>query len=160
MGTIVDWSSHLPVLMYAMEHTEGDVLELGGGNFSTPYLHWECYKQGRSLTTYDDQHKYFKNLVNFQNEFHDVILAEDWDDIPIDREWGLAFVDHHPNTRRKEDIRRLTNLARVIVVHDTEEPSYGYDIVYPLFKYRFDFTKTKTNTSVLSNFEDVSQWTL
>ena len=160
MGTVVDWGSHLPVLMYAMENSEGDVLELGSGNFSTPYLHWKCHLQKRNLVSYDDKERFFNDLKLYESETHKTFFVSNWDDIEIERPWGVALVDHHPNTRRKVDIKRLANHARLIVVHDTEEPGYGYDAIYPLFKYRYDFIQTRVHTTVLSNFEDVTIWKL
>ena len=47
--TTKDWSSHLPVLIKLMAMTSGDVLEVGTGIYSTPFLHWACFSQGRNL---------------------------------------------------------------------------------------------------------------
>ena len=35
--------THLPVLMDIVSKTDGPILEIGTGVFSTPYLHWACF---------------------------------------------------------------------------------------------------------------------
>ena len=46
MKIFAGWGSHLPVLIHLMNHTTGDVLELGTGLYSTPYLHHACLLHG------------------------------------------------------------------------------------------------------------------
>lgn len=157
----IAWGSHLPVLMKVMELTNGSVLELGGGLYSTPYLHWSCFPNKRELVTYDYQAKYFNLLKNYESDFHKVIMVEDWDKVDIDRNWDVVLVDHDPAERRIEEIKRLANLAKYIVVHDTqkrEEKHYHYNEIYPLFKYQYKYREVKPHTSVLSNFVDLSNF--
>ncbi len=69
---------------------------------------------------------------------------------------GVVFIDHRPGDRRKKDILRFKDSAEIIVVHDTEQPSYGYEQVLNLFKYRYDFKRYSPYTTLVSNFTDVS----
>ena len=45
--------SHLPVLIKMVLMTDGPILELGTGFFSTPVLHWLCAEKKRKLVSYD-----------------------------------------------------------------------------------------------------------
>lgn len=49
-----------------------------------------------------------------------------WDSIGQDREWGLIFVDHSPGERRTADIIKLLPSTKLMVVHDTEQPTYRW----------------------------------
>lgn len=151
------YGSHLPVLMKVVAITDGPILELGGGPFSTPFLHWACFQNKRELHTYDNDPKYFDLIKQYECDFHKVNLVENWDDIVIERPWDLAFVDHAPATRRKQDIARLANFAKYIIIHDSEIRTrrvYQYEEIYPLFKYNYKYRAVKPHTSILSNFVD------
>ncbi len=151
------FSTHLPVLIKVLEISEGPVLELGAGAFSTPILHWLCFENNRKLVTYENDPGFFRMNQSFLSDLHEVKLAEDWDKIPIETEhWGVAFVDHGPAERRRIEIERLSNIADYIVVHDTEpefDAEYGFAReIFPKFKYCYNYEKTKPHTTVLSNF--------
>jgi len=152
------WSSHYPVLIKVFEHTKGDVLELGMGLFSTPLLHWLCMDQHRKLISLDRQQKYFDLNRRFQSDTHKIYLVEDWNKIDINHSWSFALVDHDPAERRIEEIKKIANNTQYVIVHDTdpkENKYYHYDQIYPLFKYRYDYTLCSPNTTVLSNFFDL-----
>lgn len=145
--------------MKIVQMTEGPILELGGGTFSTPYLHWMCFPN-RKLYTFENERDFFyPHIEQYKADFHEVIFVEDWDKIDISGHWSVVLVDHHPNERRKVEITRLANSADYIVVHDTEgrhDHKYRYSEIYHLFKYRYDFQKAYPFTTVLSNFKDLS----
>lgn len=52
--------------------------------------------------------------------------GESWASVGKDREWGLVFVDHAPGERRSADIVKLLPRTKVMVVHDTQQPSYKW----------------------------------
>lgn len=145
------WGSHIPMLVKAFEASEGPVLELGMGVFSTPLLHWLCLDAGRTLVSYDNDPTYFEMNRTFDSPDHHIHFADNWDTIDIDRHWGLVFVDHHPSQRRGTDARRLADKCDIMVLHDTNESEkHDYDAVYPLFEYRYDWKRAKPYTTVLS----------
>jgi hypothetical protein len=154
-----NWSSHLPVLIKVLNISEGPVLEMGMGLFSTPVLHWLCLDQKRTLVSYDNNTEYFNQNKAFETDLHQIIFIEDWDKANIENvHWGLVFIDHLPDERRKVDIKRIANNADYIVVHDSEEKNeykYHFSEIYSLFKYRFDYRRQKPYTTVLSNFKDL-----
>ncbi|MEK7117084.1 MAG: hypothetical protein AAB837_02885 [Patescibacteria group bacterium] len=150
----INSGTHLPVLMRLLSITDGPILEVGGGIYSTPFLHWACFSKKRELVTYDNSPKYFSIIKEYEADFHKTILVEDWDAMPVDRHWNIVFIDHAPAARRKIDIARFANCTDYIVVHDTEmkqSPYYRLREIYPLFKYHWKYKGVNPHTSILSN---------
>jgi predicted O-methyltransferase YrrM len=163
----IRYSNFLPVLMEVMEQSSGDVLELGPGVFSTPYLHWVCKRMKRNLVTLENDEKWFNFCRRYyqsgrtQEIKHRFIFVKDWNEADkiIKRTWDVVLVDHSPSERRVEEIKKLANLANFIIIHDADdnkEKNYHYSTIYPLFKYRCDFRKAEPGTTVLSNFVDLN----
>lgn len=114
--------------MEVMNRTNGDVLELGAGVFSTPVLHWMCKKMQRRLMTIENDEKWF-NFCRKPFQFghnrplhHRFIFVKSWDDADkyINRKWDVVLIDHSPSERRIVEIRKLANLANYIVIHDSD----------------------------------------
>lgn len=154
-----NWSSHLPILIKVLNISEGPVLEMGMGPFSTPVIHWLCLDQKRILVSYENDLNYFNQNKVFGAAWHQIKLVKNWSQADIENtHWGLAFIDHTPELRRSIDIKRISNKADYIVVHDSEEKSehkYHFTEIYPLFKYRYNYQRQKPYTTVLSNFKDL-----
>ena len=156
-----EWGTHLPVLIKLTSITNGSILELGGGVYSTPFLHWVCFPSKRKLVSYDSDPGYFQQVLQYVDTFHDVTFVNDWDSINIELPWDIVLVDH-VTERRATEAKRVANFAKYVVLHDSD-PSrnnrvYKYDEVYPLFKYRFDYKDTSPNTTVLSNFVNLTDF--
>jgi len=164
--THIGGGSHLPLLIKLLEITEGPVLELGMGLFSTPFLHWACFEKKRRLLSCETKSRFntfwiFDDKREKGNDYsyHSFQFIEDWNDLDLSEHWSVVLVDHAPGPRRKEEIRRLANNADYIVVHDTNGRNdwhYKYTEVYPLFKYRYD-SKFYPQTTILSNLKDLSK---
>lgn len=154
-------ATHLPILVRVFEESDGDILELGGGHFSTTVLRWLTEMSGRKLYTYENSERWYQKISRNESGFHKVILVDDWSKALIERPWGLALIDHRPASRRQVDILRLAEYAQYIVVHDTEPESdheYHYSKVFPYFKHVINCSKYRPHTTILSNFKDVSKW--
>jgi len=154
------WSTHLPILIKVVRETKGPILEIGSGIFSTPILHWLCSESGRKLVTYENEPEYYKFAKQFKSRNHKVNLVESWDEVKTDKHWSVVLIDHEPQFRRSIDAIRFKNNADFIVLHDTEERNerhYNYHNVWPHFKYRFDYTLASPQTTVVSNFKDLSK---
>lgn len=152
------FGNHLPVLIRIVAMTNGPILELGSGYFSTPFLHWACFPTKRTLETYENNRKFHNMVDRFNCDFHKVILVKNWDDIDFSRQWSIAFIDHSPGSRRWRDIKKLTH-ADYIIAHDSEnkmDSSYGYSRILKLFKYRYKYDEVMPHTSIFSNKYDVS----
>ncbi|MFA5036109.1 MAG: hypothetical protein WC479_02940 [Candidatus Izemoplasmatales bacterium] len=164
MNVSIRYSSHLPVLMEVMKRTTGDVLELGPGVFSTPVLHWLCEKHKRNLLTIESNRNWHHFCRKYyRTDYHKHLWVENWDqaDSAIKKEWDVVLVDHSPSERRITEISKLANLAKYIVIHDADamkDREYHYPEIYPLFKYRFNFTEVEPATTVLSNFVDLKDF--
>jgi len=160
----VRYGTHLPCLIKAMEKTKGDVLELGMGVFSTPYLHYQCMLSKRKLVSYENCKPwmdFFSTRYGYQDEYHELLFVEDYKDAKIEKPWSVVLIDQTPDISRSETIRRLANRAKYIVIHDSAPKfnrQYGYDKIYSLFKYKTDWTKDTNNATVLSNFVDLKDF--
>lgn len=153
-----NYTTHNAVLVKTLLNSEGLVIELGGGIFSTPLLHWLCKMQNRELITYEQEPNYYAFERQFQSRQHRIRFVDDWDKIPIPKHAGVVFVDHHPPKRRMIETLRFKDVADFIVVHDTERESREYNLpeVFAQFKYRHDWKDCKPWTSVFSNLKDLS----
>lgn len=159
------YSSHLPVLIKAVEKTDGDVLELGTGLFSTPVLHWLCNTNKRHLVSYDNDEEYFNIIKNYANDNHQIHLISNWNEIDIEVPWDVVFIDH-PEDRRIKDALRVANFAKYIVIHDTgwwlkrKMAIYNKEL-FPFFKYRVDFRiDRRMQTTLLSNLVDLKDFSI
>jgi len=151
--------SHIFTLVRAFDQSEGDVLELGTGYFSTLLLHWMCVMTGRKLVSYDTIEKwYLRAQKMWGNDGHEIYFVPDLDTVDLtDRHWGLVFIDHWPYKRRSVDVMRLKDHADFLVLHDTEPAEaeiYGYPEVYKHFKYIYQYTKHLPWTAVVSNVKE------
>lgn len=136
----------------------GPVLEMGTGLFSTPLLHWMCLDQKRELVCYENLKEYYDMVAGFATDSHQIHLIENWDDVNIEKHWGVVLIDHGPDERRIVDVKRVMNYADFIVLHDTNrnfERHTHYSEIWPLFKYRYNYRRQQPYTSVVSNFFDV-----
>lgn len=151
------WSTHMPMLIKTVQASEGEVLEVGGGVFSTPLLHWLCKVEGRKLTTYENDPITFEFVHAFQSHLHRTRFIKSWDKMDFKRHWGVVLIDHHPEARRTPDAIRFKDSADFIVLHDTEKPlKYGYDELWQHFKYVYHDKGCRPWTSVVSNTKDLS----
>jgi len=156
----MNYGSHLPVLMKVMSLTSGPVVELGGGLYSTPYLHWDCFRQGRELVTYESDPRFFDTFKQYNRGSHKVILVEDWDKVDLSRPWSVGFVDHSPGSRRGKDLARLAHVEYAIA-HDAMNPGsgkYGYDEGFKAFKWVWRLKRVISWTAVCSNVHDLRRF--
>lgn len=160
-----NYGTHLAALIKVTSLTQGDVLELGVGMFSTPVLHYLCILSKRHLVSYDNDKAWIKrfsvsSFSNFKYEgpYHKFIYVKNWDEAKIEKPWDVVLVDHSPDTRRIVEIRRLAKLAKYIVIHDSNESgekiyqNYHYSQIYPLFKFKKVWDYDNRHATVLSNF--------
>lgn len=158
------WNSYLPLLWEALEHTSGDVIELGMGEGSTEKLHEYCRIKRRKLFSYESDLWWYRKFEQYRTEWHDIeYVGDNWTPM-IERHRGpvgVLFSDEAPGEMRKFNVSMFCNTAQVVVVHDSEPGSdhgYKFSLVRPLFKYSLDFDFTGANATAFSNFIDVSKW--
>jgi len=153
-----NYSTHNAMLLKIFQLSKGDVVECGGGIFSTPLLHWACKLADRKLISYEQDPAYYQFERQFQSRQHIIRFVENWDDIDTKTHRGMVFIDHHPPERRMIELERFKDSADYIVVHDTERESreYNRQEVFDLFKYKYTWKGCRPWTSVFSNFHDLS----
>lgn len=153
------WGSHLPVLAKIFDMSSGPILELGIGVFSTPFLHIMCEAKKRKLVSYEDNPNFVNSHRAFVSDTHQLYMVEDWDDIAIDGDfWDVVFIDG-PADRRLPEAKRVAQKANFVILHDTEpnrREEYVFSEIHKMFKYSFDYTDLQPNTSVFSNFVDIT----
>lgn len=152
------YGSHLPVMLQAILKYGGPVLELGSGKYSTPFLHWVCFDKQIPLLTVENNRKYYQLNRRLGYLSHKVKFINSWDDLDYSVNWKIALIDHSPARRRIIEIQELVN-TEIFVVHDTQpgaEKNYGYYEIFDNYRYRFDYTKLRQHTTVLSNTIDIT----
>lgn len=146
-------SNHRILLWEALQLTDGPVVEFGSGYGSTPYLDAYCHDNKRPFSTYDNNKEWAAKM--------DSVLTEDWDKVFIPLDTGVLLIDHAPGERRKKDIVRFKNTAKIIVCHDTElAADHGYQMRqhFGLFKWGVEINAQGggAGATILSNFIDLS----
>jgi hypothetical protein len=131
------WGSHLVPLMACVCATNGPVLEMGIGHFSTPALHAVCDVMGRDLVSVEQSKEWYEEFKSYSNKRHRVVLVDsyDSDDIICDpwAWWSVAFIDNSPGgERRKKDFSRLINNSDYVVVHDYERENL--EAIHPILE--------------------------
>ena len=160
------YGTHICPLITAVMNTSGDVLEMGCGDFSTPLLHSICKVQNRKIVSSDTDKQWLSLFMDLHSMDHVFQYVPVYDTVYPDHQqwekvgnqsWGVVFIDHRPGERRALDIVRFRNAADIIVVHDTENPGYGYEQAFQYFKYRYDYKRYNVWTTLVSNKIDVAK---
>lgn len=157
------YGTHLAPLIAAVLATNGDIVEFGMGDFSTPVLHEIIRYQNRigihcrNLISYEENEDWIKNFEDLRCDFHTLQLVENWNMVEIDLP-SVIFIDHAPASRRIIDIEKYADSAEIIVVHDTDKKTYyNYDKVFPKFRYQTTYMRYKKSTTLLSNIIDITK---
>ena len=164
------WATHIPLLAACVAATNGPVLELGTGDYSTPALHAMCLAgswtgakgsfEPRLLVSADDKRDWIRKYEKYRWRYHELTWVEDWAKWePLDWHWDVALIDHGPAAARKETLARLKDKTRLIVLHDTEKPAgeaYGCGDIMRKMTYRYDDMSQANQTTVLSMIDDLS----
>lgn len=150
---VENWNNHLNLLWPALEATNGIVVEFGMGHGSTPQLNQYCTEKKRKLYSYDNTLEWVDKFKHFENDYHKLFLAHNWDDVEFDQ-IDVLLIDHAPGERRWIDIKKYAMIAKIIVIHDSEPAATGYmlDKIWHLFKYRINYETEGAWASLVSNF--------
>lgn len=116
------WGSHMPLLLLALGATDGPVLEIGVGHFSTPHLHYLCAGMNRRLVSVEqakDWHDEFKD--KYEASLHSFRQGEYMDVLPelARLPWSVVFIDHSPGGKARSDVFEMfIERVEFVVVHD------------------------------------------
>lgn len=117
MEVATKYQSHLPALLAAVVASEGPVLELGVGYFSTPQLHALCGTLHRELVSFDSDHGWLSEFSHkLSNHLHEFVT-----ECPLGKgeQWGVVFVDHSPGGQNRADaFLKAGSESQFVVVHD------------------------------------------
>lgn len=174
---INDWSNHRVLLWYALEATKGDVIEMGCGDGSTPFLHAYCEEKKRKLFSFDTDKEWLGKYEEYIRKWHSFThIVNNWHIVKdICKNPSVILVDHAPGERRIVDLARFEEIEGILVCHDTQPKptaaNYNYELMWPSFKYKVDLKvppnpeanrrgvqDNRTWASAVSNFYDVTQW--
>lgn len=88
------WGSHVRLLTAAALSTQGDILELGTGFFSTPLLHQIVKEEGgkRMIISTDTDSNWLPLFYNLSSSFHQILL------VPVYQDGGTC--GGYPGERR------------------------------------------------------------
>ena len=153
-----DYGTHHPILAAAVLATEGPIIELGCGHYSTPLLHQMSLVSGRRLVSTETDAEWMSLFTDMASDLHTFqhVDPDGWGRFPLEgRMWGVAFVDCAPGEYRKIAIERLKEQAQLIVVHDTETDhgtgaDYQLEPVFARFPHRSDYKRYRPYTTVVS----------
>lgn len=164
IGEIENWNNHRALLWEALEATTGNIVEMGIGEGSTKALHIYCDDNERFLYSYENNEHWFDQFKDYEAGHHSLDLIQNWDEVFNNHDnVGVLFVDHAPGERRHEDVIKFKDKAKIIVIHDTEPSAdHGYQMskVWHLFKYKIDYKTNGAWTTAVSNFIDVTKWSI
>lgn len=112
------WGSHLPAIMACLAVTNGDVLEIGIGNFSTPILHAFCVSSGRDLISIEKSSDWYNKFTYLKHNHHD--LFTDWISNTNDKKrYSVVFIDDSPGgENRATSFRTYIDQSEFVIVHD------------------------------------------
>jgi len=152
-------ATHIPLLVRVFDISKGDVLEIGTGWFSTLALHWLAHVTKRTVFSYESKQHWYERALRYKSKYHKIIKVDSWDKLPVDKHWGLVFIDHSPEARRHVEVERFADSADYIVIHDTQpedDEKYQFGKIWHLFKYRHDWKKARPWASVVSNVKKLT----
>jgi hypothetical protein len=148
-----------PALQATEHYTTRDILELGVGWGSTPFLHQYAVSSGRKLVSIDSSVDWARELGQFNHPPTHEIFTDFT--LMLKRRWAVALIDHAPGERRVLDLISLKPLTTVIVVHDTEPHlAHQYDSVWSRFRYKVDVAGHLNGAwaTAVSDTLDVTRW--
>jgi hypothetical protein len=159
--------THLPVLAAMVQKTEGPILELGCGFYST-FVISEMIKNTRLFISIDDCNEWINYFKLLQSDNHKFIAIQNKDwfktiyQIPKIN-WDIVFIDSADNDingkfLRARLIEYFKDKSNYIIIHDTEpefDQTHGWRTIINQFKYKYNYSIIKPNTLVLSNYFEI-----
>lgn len=156
---VQNWDNHRYCLWPALEATTGEVIEMGMGQGSTPFLHEYC--KDRKLHSFDNNFEWYSKFTDYDSDNHHVQHVVYWDDVYTAHPTpDVVLIDHAPGERRWIDVQKYAYSAKIIVIHDSEPAATGYmmDKIWGMFKYRKDYESPGAWATMVSNHIDVSKF--
>jgi len=116
------YATHQRLLIAAAMQTEGLIIEMGCGDYSTPLLAEIAGAQDRPFIVYTTSPEWGAKYRGIA----DVRVLKAWADHPYPSWCGLTFLDNEEYVRdRKKHVPRLLATSEVVVCHDMGENEWG-----------------------------------
>jgi len=174
-NNVYSFGSHTIALVASLYATEGDVLEFGMGPVSTPLIHSLLHFTGRTIVSVEEDKGWVEASREYECKWHkvchagillkkaEILAPQGWSVVFIDS--GALAEDGDPE-RFYRDRRALARMfkdkAEIMVIHDTERPTFRCNVQWQAFEGEFKYCwicKTpRAWTTVLSNGIDVRDW--
>lgn len=181
-----NWGSHIPVLVTILNHTNGNILEMGSGYYSTPIIH-QYASDKRKILTVESDCKWLSMFKQFETSNHEFYcnntfkynltlnellyrISPNYIDLTYEdknysnKKFDVAFIDHAPSLRRYKDIMQLRKNVKIFIVHDTDDTIlnrivFGHELqdLFTTFKYIYKTKNIKPETTVVSDVYDVKK---
>lgn len=175
------YSTHQALLVAALLKTQGPILEMGGGYYSTPIVSAFANAQRREAHTIETGPAVYELLKRFSSPFHKIWPVSGYDFAADGRfmpradttraeymeiqsrfladfckegppRWSVVFVDHAPGYLRVPAIEHFAESADFIVTHDTElVEAYGFEPCLSAFRHRWDSRLQVPHATIVSN---------
>ena len=145
-----DYGTHLPPLLKCVLMTDGPVLELGCGEWSTPVLHALCLVSRRLFVSTETREDWAKQIGDSIGE--KILCPPDLSAL-AKYHWSVVLIDHDPVASRVPDALRLAEFADFILIHDCQYPGIVDELAAVLdrWKYHFCYDSLWPPTMILSN---------
>ncbi len=131
-----DFGSHLGLLYHCAviidKECKGNIIEIGGGNWSTPMLRELVSIRQRWLVTIEDNLEWYCKLCKCEYPFHKVVLTKELNtieelEVEYGRPFALGFVDAGCMADRVPWFHHLAPRVDILVAHDINAQSFGGD---------------------------------
>lgn len=160
-------ATHIPILAAVLARTEGPVLELGVGHYSTPIIHFACKSKNRHAVSIDTSRSWIDFFAKVYASANHLFMGTENRLISFDlstrqiltaMSWEVAFIDQQPEVDRKKCIEILRDRINYIIVHDAEPLAtvYGWGNIFDTFPHKFYYDFYGNGTAVVSMTEDLS----
>lgn len=148
------WTFITP-LVAAVINTQGAVLELGCGEYSTPLLHALCSADKRSVFTVDADVERINSFQEFGTSWHQMqCLSLSTKNSIKKRHWAVVFINKNIRKKYQDDLKKLYSNTDIFVIHDSND--IELDIVKQ-FTYHYIYDRYNNHTLLLSNTINVEQ---
>ena len=145
-------TDHRILLWEAIKLTKGKVVEFGSGHGSTPFLREHCKNKQRVFESYEHNEEWAKQTGA-------TLITTDWEEVNP-TSIHVLFIDHAPGERRQFDLLKYKDLAKIIVIHDSEPTGAGdYKVRqhFGKFKYCVEVGTNGCWATMLSDTIDITE---
>lgn len=114
------YATHLEALVESALSSQGPILELGCGDYSTPVLAAIARQQGRKFLVQAQDEAWAAKYLDIAE-----VQIVKWSEWVPHGQWGMALLDSEESTAgRIERLPALAEVTRLVVLHDAD-PSMG-----------------------------------